>query len=119
MGLNPKQTFIINATTREGIAEDCNNYLLDHGQLIAVEEGDDRLTDTLCEEYARCLSETFYDEDAESEYHQNAIAWLLDQIGIVIKDTQETDKEKEIAQIKLEMSNLQARLMQLTGILPL
>lgn len=68
--LDPNQLFVISAISREGIAEDLNDYVLAHGVITEppLAEGDPRLTDEICNEYAELLGNINCEhEDDEDE----------------------------------------------------
>lgn len=55
MSLNRTQLFVINAITRERIADDLNDYLDGYSKPRLLSPDDDRLTDAICTEYAEAI----------------------------------------------------------------
>ena len=109
----------MNALTRESIAYDCNNYLemIGSGSSERLAEDDDRLTDDLCQKYADCLADSFDNDNDEEENAQNAIVWLLEELGIVEEPPKELDEEtqRRITEIKMQIIKLQFELDSLEG----
>jgi hypothetical protein len=118
MSLDPKQIFVMNALTRESIAEDCNNYLESIGSKQRVAIGDYRLVADLCQRYTDCLSQCFDNANDEEENAQNAVEWLLDEMGVTTAEpAKERDPETRrlISEIKMEIVRLQFKLADLEG----
>lgn len=89
---NPHQAFTITSITRGQIAIELNEFLkVECGQEPHFEEGDPRLTDAICEEYADnlCELDSQYTGDRECDGYVDALfdvhAKLLRQLGIKVE----------------------------------
>ena len=85
---DPKQLFVINAVTREGIAEDLNDTLDGYANEERFTPNDDRLTDEICAAYAAALGNI--DEDmpraAQEDAACNAAEAAIEATGITLVD---------------------------------
>lgn len=86
---DPKKLFVVNAITREEIANDLNNYLDCNGAITSdrLQPDDDRLTDAICEAYSKDLGniETEVGFATEAMVDENVCALqdrILKMIGI-------------------------------------
>lgn len=111
MSLDPKQIFVMNALTRESIAEDCNNHLESINSKERVAADDDRLVADLCQRYVDCLSQHFDNDDDEEENAQNAVEWLLDEMEIPsCEEDLPESRDKRIKEIHLDILRLRTEL---------
>lgn len=75
MPLNRTQLFVISAISREGIADDLNDYLEDAEHPRMFQPDDARLTDAICTEYAAKVGEIQAEDLTEGDADE-AIAEL-------------------------------------------
>lgn len=90
---DPKAKFTVTYITREGIAEDLNDYYQAHTETeeTPIASDDDRLTDEICQEVAdklneidvNCADAGRYREDRMNEAEQELWWSLLARFGLV------------------------------------
>jgi hypothetical protein len=77
------QEFVVKTITRREIAEELNEYTADMRSLIReFKEDDDRLTDEVCQKYARNVvdEEVAYNDDNEED-REIELDYLLQSMG--------------------------------------
>lgn len=104
MSRDPNQVFVIAALTREGIMEslqyvlECSEGDLKHptGPQDLLKD-DDRLTDEICQEYARALGDIdpLDSEETVSEAEHNAAIFALKAMGYVEEELTPAEKERK------------------------
>lgn len=87
MALDPNAKFIVSATTRKGIAGDLNDFLGLLDKPEQFDDGDDRLTDEICTQYAHdigCCDGESEDQIADQAYAIQSK--LIESFGISTDD---------------------------------
>lgn len=123
--MNQEQLFTITAISRGSIANtvsdslDWIGYVHKDGDLTFLDICE-RLTDEICQKYADMLSEIDYIDDSEeytSNQEQDAIRYVLEQLGYVEEETEPVDKIEllcnEILSIELILNEKRTSLEQL------
>lgn len=86
--MDPDQLFTTNAISRWGIAESLNDHLEHLDLPRSIADGDDRLTDEVCREYAKEMGEIDpdLDTDATDDEAYEISHKLLLKLGVIEED---------------------------------
>jgi len=129
MSRDPNQVFVIAALTREGIMESLQ-YVLEYSEGDLKHptgpqdllKDDDRLTDEICQEYARALGDIdpLDSEETVLEAEHNAAIFALKAMGYVEEELTPAEKERiEILEwfsaYEKQLVKHRARLQELDG----
>ncbi len=122
---NPEQLFVMNAISRQGIAEMLRN-VIDYASFQIMNDGqqeltndDERLTDELCQQFAKDIGEQYDSEEEADEAEHNACVLALEEMGYrqLEEDHDEIQERhmlvKTIADLEFDLTQKRALLMQL------